>query len=107
VRVVETRALVLKTSVGEVTGEICSDLTVALGIDGGSVATADADGSVSSVADVTRIVARVGVPRAEAERLVEAWWQREVAPVWTQWVEREHARTARKQRRRSGQRRGA
>jgi hypothetical protein len=103
VRIVETRAIVLNTSAGEVTGEICSDLTVALGIDGGSAATADVEGSVRTAADVTRIVACLGVPLAEAKRLVEAWWQREVAPVWVQWVERECARTARKQRRGSGQ----
>ena len=84
------RQLLLRTSAGEVEGEICSDLTIALGVDDpASGVVADADGTVATRRDVARHVVSVGGPSEEAEQLVEAWWESAVAPVWDEWVRRD------------------
>ena len=89
----------IETSIGTVTGEFWSDRLVGIALTTpGGQSLGDSDATVNDDAELGELLAEVGVPREEAQRLAAAFWEREIAPLWEEWTRREAERDKRENR---------
>jgi hypothetical protein len=98
-RTVDVRVVGIETSLGRIDGELLSDGIAELCLHKSPTSEIEIEGRVEGADDLAELIARLGVPIAEAQEQAKLFWSSEIAPLRATWQESERLRDARERQR--------